>query len=867
MNKEQHLTYELGITNVPSDATCDDNGLEESMGMVYADGEHRVVQDFVDSGITMSQGDTLLFVHRFGNRNRYIYKTSSTISWKDDNSHFGNLITDLTKVAAMPQITAIGKTLIINGTDATYYFLGDWTKNSYSSAFINLPVPKLTFTFGDDEEEDTEWRTEGSLYSNLWYNWSEFDYADQVKENDVFRDGAIGAYFSNLNKHYHDKRFVLPFTIRYALELYTGDYTYISDPILMFPSYSENSWGWDYGDNGTHLTTLGRKLRVKNEASISDDWSDIIKGIAIFVSPFVNIYDTAEKEQYIRWIPQYGMVTDKMAKENGVSGSAAMSYREYLQNEDYSPPRRPSINVAYEDCRFHLYNKRQWSDIAKELMNNGNFYKLCSIKKGEYTDTDTDLSDKITPDLLEHITTSEQLKVDDYYSRTNTRGDFISVYNQRLIMAGLHRGFFEGFDQFIRYEYQNASMYAAFVYIKTDEGERVIKKVYESKEEQGKYFYYPDPRAYKVRIYSVSTDSATSGTLLYEIDLTEHPSLNGAYYLQELSILTYPTPIGTQEDLPQAVAGQEYLGNQLAMSEVNNPLTFYASGYTTVGNGEIKGISTITQALSQGQFGQYPLLIFATDGVWAGSIANTGYISAVHPMSREVICDGTEKALVQTDGAVFFVTAKGLMVVEGNSVKCVSEQLSGKDTTSFTELLKSSMIAYDYRDSLLWICPNNTNWCYIYSMKSGTFGKKQYLVNSNDAVTNIVNFYPDSLIQIGTEVYSLTSRPNINEDKVNSVFKTYSASLITRAMKLGNGLTLKNIMQMRNICDLNANGSLSVQIYAKNDLNSAWTQLTHLRGTPWKYYQLRYTFSNLIATDRFAGTVLITQERRTNKLR
>jgi hypothetical protein len=43
--------------------------------------------------------------------------------------------------------------------------------------------------------------------------------------------------------------------------------------------------------------------------------------------------------------------------------------------------------------------------------------------------------------------------------------------------------------------------------------------------------------------------------------------------------------------------------------------------------------------------------------------------------------------------------------------------------------------------------------------------------------------------------------------------------------------------------------------------------LHSLRGTPWKYYKFRFTFTNLIATDRFAGTMLITQERRTDKLR
>lgn len=848
--KQQQLTFEKGITNVPSDVLCSDNTLEESLGMVYDNGEHRVIQDF-RLYKTMGSGETLLFVHRFGNKNRYIYKDSTLekIRWKDDNGHSDYLIKDLTKVDALPQITAIGKTLIIGGKTETYYFVGDWTHNSYSSAFTNLPYPDLEFTFGDEVEKDSNWQTEGQIYSNLFNNWNEFDRPAEVPEHPDFQNGAIGAFNSNLNKLYHDKCFALPFTIRYALELYNGDYTYISDPIPMFPSYSENSWGWDFGDNDTHLTTKGRKLKVKNNDPISDDWSDVIKGIAIFISPFVNIYDTTSNENVMRPIAVNTLVTDKIA----------MDYATWNQNYDYFNVQVSVVD--HEQARFHLLNKRTWDSISYDLMNNGTYYKLCSIKIGEYSGASYDLSAKISDYKLENIVTSELLKVDDYYSRTKTYGEFISTYNERLIMAGLHRNFFDGFKQFIRYEEGSSpSYYAAVVYIKTDDGERIVRKDYQSKERQGKYFYYPDPRAYKVRIYGISSPRASRGTRLYELNLSEHQALNGAYYMQESDLITHATPGSSTEDIPNTDTTQEYLSNQLAMSEVNNPFTFYASGYTTVGNGEIKALSTITQALSQGQFGQYPLLIFATDGIWAGSIANTGYISAVHPMSREVICDGTEKALVQTDGAVFFVTAKGLMVVEGNIVKCVSEQLSGKATTSFAEVLKTAMIAYDYRDSLLWICPNNTNWCYIYSMKSGTFGKKQYLAT----VTNIVNFYPDSLIQIGTKVYSLTSRPNINEDKENSVFKTYSATLTTRPMKLEDGLALKTIMQMQHIKQMT--GSLTLRIFASNNLDN-WVELHSLRGTPWKYYKFQYNFSNLIATDRFAGTVLVTQERRTNKLR
>jgi hypothetical protein len=61
-------------------------------------------------------------------------------------------------------------------------------------------------------------------------------------------------------------------------------------------------------------------------------------------------------------------------------------------------------------------------------------------------------------------------------------------------------------------------------------------------------------------------------------------------------------------------------------------------------------------------------------------------------------------------------------------------------------------------------------------------------------------------------------------------------------------------------------GTMTLRIFASNNLDN-WVELHSLRGTPWKYYRFRFDFANMKATDRFAGTMLITQERRTNKLR
>jgi hypothetical protein len=423
------------------------------------------------------------------------------------------------------------------------------------------------------------------------------------------------------------------------------------------------------------------------------------------------------------------------------------------------------------------------------------------------------------------------------------------------------------------------SSYTAIVTIGTDGGDIVVSNTFSTMQKQGIYFYYPDSRAKHVVIKK-------GGTQILNTGLTEHPNLNGAYYFAGVSP-SMDEPTSASGNIPTVTQGTptEMLANYVITSEVNNPFVFRAAGYFKVGTGKILGMSSITQALSEGQFGQFPLLVFSESGIWALSVASTGYYDSIHPISREVSNDPA--CLIQTDGAVFFTSDKGLMVVVGSQVKCVSEQLSGKDISfkvnnveqtaqlgNFQDYLKNCFIAYDYRDSLLWIFNGSSRYCYVYSIKSGTFGK--YDFGSSSIITNVVNDYPDYLLQSGDKLYSLTGRPNVNLDYASTnpnVYNRYTGKIITRPMKLENALALKSIMQMKHIHEipgLNKTGvsypTLTLRMFGSNNLTD-WVELASLRGTPWKYYRFYYSFTNLIATDRFAGTVLVTQERRIDKIR
>lgn len=927
--KQQQLLFDKGITNVPSDNLCSDNTLAESVGMVYEDGEHRVIQEpseFITSAVSSQSANvqitgipTLLYIHKFNDQTRYIANATLTdsqhqepyngIVWGTVASKVFTLQGGLSKDNQLityengMKITSVGKTLVVTKSDGMDYFL--W-KNGVYGYLGPIPEPKFNFWFSIDSTKDYDSvEATGDAHgvfteSIVGYNHMDKEIEDNAQE--TFNDLVVGLYAKNQKSIAEEGGFCEPFFIRYALEMYDGSYYYISNPILLFPLIKRNSYGkfktleipgTVFAIKGLTIHTRYSKLFCSQSQDYTD-FSDIIKDIVLFASDGVSIYSTGV-DQHIEHI-----TSSSHTLTDGICGTANAITKTYPSNDDILDPDYPSDTYNIYD----IFKKRDENYIIDDIKSRSVFYYLCSLGTQSFTSVCT--ASKIQEHALTNLTVQEAIEYDDYYSRCKLIPDSVYSYNSRLNLSSVKRGFFDGYQFFMPWDSVASHIYEIYVTIATDNGDVVVKKTTETTKQMiGFYFYYPDSRATNVVINIVGG----SGNPIVDAKLTEHPGLNGAYYFAGLPATTEPT-LETSAHGSTTVSGNplEVLPNYIIQSEVNNPWVFQAKGYFKVGTGKIIGMSSITQALSEGQFGSYPLLVFSESGVWALSVASTGYYSSIHPMSREV-CNNAA-SITQTDGAVFFTSEKGLMVVVGSQVKCVSEQLSGKQDAwansmygvteptfpncamgNVTSFFRNCHIAYDYRDSLLWIFSNSyaANYCYIYSIKSGVFSKYKLPAPS----LNCVNNYPDYLIQVYStgKVYSLLERPDINYDTktetVGSVEVSnpirYPATMLTRPMKLENALALKSIMHLENIklfsayeviTDTTTNpytkvsqkATVKLRIFASNNLES-WVEIGSLRGVPWKYYRFRYDFVNLIATDRFAGTVVVTQERRTDKIR
>lgn len=886
--KQQQLTFEKGITNVPSDAVCSDNALEESLGLTYDNGEHRVIQRPVGyitqvTGSSYQGIPTILFVHHIGGVTNYIasYRISSSsysICWGRVAGTTLAVQGTLNTYGSVPTITSVGKTLVVNTNGAIVYYL--WGGTTYKE--IGSSIPEITVQFKMVNETPSDYgspkalslegqidhemvRRDGSSPTEYYYRLT---YDEQTAYENI-KTAITGVVELRLNKMKEQKLFCFPFWVRYAVRLFDGSYTHISNPILMMPSVTRNSniffsdtegnpehlYGRDWTADGlgvcVNYKPICSYLKYKITAPDLSDYSDIISGVDIFVSEEQRVFKLDSDWKLVQpFDPEHN---DSMLYDRYTGTSYEVNYTAMTQWN--FPPAVSPESWYYYFMLTHLSS----AEISSELLDKSVFYQIAEIDNPSNMNDYGDLRDKMRSTTLQNLTTQTQLDVDDYFSHTQMTADFIKGYNMRLHLAGVTRSLFGGFGHFTGALRGSSSNVYIYVYINTDSGERIVSHTASNSYEAfGPWFFYPDPRAKRAEIY-------TSSGLVKSMQLSEHPRLNGAYYFDGMPNATI-TMNATTATRPTTNSEPEVLNGRIIVSEANNPYTFNSKGDIFVGQGDVIGMAAQTMSLGEREHGIHPLVVFCQRGISMLRVADDGSYLRSDEISREV-CNNC-KSITETDGPIYFASEKGLMVLAGKDTQCVSDQLSGKTVSGsnvpFPVFLRDSFIAYDYRDSLLWIFNGQSRYCFVYNIKSGSFSRYDFgaVSNTDTIVANVVNDYPDYLLQSNVSVTSLSRRPNINADAT-----VYTARMVSRPMKLENALALKTITQLCNIRDMNANGGVALTIKASNVLGGDWVTLDSLHGTPWSYYKFEYDFTGMLATDRFSGTLLLSKEVRTNKLR
>lgn len=900
MEKDIRFT---GYTAVPSDYECSDGELTQAYNLINEDGAYK---SLLAPKVVFNLGEnhSVIYVHKATTYTHYIIidTAKKKLLWTIDGSNF----TDLYSVGdkELYQVAGVGNTLIALTNEGMSYFL--WKGDTSGYLFLGNEIPELPISFGLQGEmqrtdeftlefDNLSWETKIKEGGSSYVSYNEF--TDENKKK------ITSQVLAKVNKFIADRstnkgKFIFPFLVRYAYRLYDGNLIRHSAPVLMVCSTSCAPivlWRHIYGKNGLNradvrvvgmLHSLDYAVIKQSDIDLLKDWTDIVKSVDIFVSKPIYTYDqNGECDKFFNY-DEYG---------NEAWGYSICKHTNQAADKTKYPLRYQKKDMGYlYQMTFDKDNlgtrpggilglpRKDSSTVKEDVRNCSNFYFLESIKIEQLTTTRTLLN--IEEDYLQSLVNREVM-TDDYDSHDKIIPKYAFGYNARVNLANIRKKLFDGFnagamlpftDGYVKHWSDTSSTIldktiniSVYVFIKQDGKDIIVhgEAGVFGYENPVLFLYYPNGNAYK----AIVTAWDYFGTF-YEVPLERHAFLNGAFYYggwNDLEKRTYNSPT-TSSDAERTIE----IPNKIYTSEVNNPFYFPVTGINTVGTGKILGISTAAKALSQGQFGQFPLYAFTDEGVWALEVNSSGGYSAKQPITRDV-CISSD-SITQIDTAVLFATDRGIMEISGSQTQCLTDIINGNDFFSldrlpglaklypdgipqvdctFSEFRKGSRMAYDYVNQRIVVFNANKDYAYVFSMKSKLWG----IVASS--LTSAINSYPNAYAMAKIKTVGSNGKQEVTNnclvDLSRSTETHQKGLLVTRPIKLDVASMLKTFdtVFLRGLFD---KGKVQVVLYGSRD-NINW-HLVHsakehylrgFRGTPYKYFRI------VVITNLFIGETLV----------
>lgn len=869
----QEIVYG-GYSANPSDYDSRDGELALSLNLIHEDGSLKPI--FKPKTLfSLGEGETLICIHKTAKFAHYIFRNAQNlICWMGDDGN--KMLISAWPARRVTDSACLGNIVCVTTDNGIRYY--QWTTDDggvsrYVPLSPNLPELKMSFGL-----QGTIIRSEGSPITEI--DRDEWDSGSQTITSQEKIKQVTDTVHGEINKFISEEvtgkgKFCYPFFVRYAYRLFDGTLTMHSAPILMLPNNDGKpavhaTTGTNHRPNGVFVTTCACKMDACVVSGLSNvvSYKDIIKSVDIFVSsPFLG-YDTDGE------IKQFGSILrDGRYGYYGVNGDR---YARRIYKDEVEPVAMVSVSSYTWELP-----KRKTSTIHNDIASNASFYLVKSIPVDELPTTRIDLD--IEPYKLATLTAQESM-TDDYDSHERTDASGVYEYNSRLMFTGIKKTVFSGYynqhyDNVLLSTLSRGGLYTVkrvLTYIKRDgrivvlseELDRQYSKISVGASPTSiiQFAYHPDPNAFKMELY---LDDTSGRPCMLTLPMKPHDTLMGSYYYDDMRAQT--TEVAPSDDQQVSNDLTIALPNKIYVSEIENPYYFPAQSIVSVGSGSVIGVATAAQALSQGQFGSFPLYAFTTDGVWALTTSNTGSFVAVQPITRDVCVNAD--SITQLDGAVLFATTRGIMMLSGSSAKCVSDSINsespfdvttlpqfgrlhemighGEDTCiptqSFSAYLDGCKMLYDYihqrvvvyNPTARWFSERQYTYAYVLSLKSGAWG-----MIYTDIVRG-VNSYPDAVAQTSDgRVVTLSST---DEAESEGLF-------VTRPIKFGKAGIFKSVhsvLQRGYFRPAHAEGGALVRcdvctaVYGSRDLynwfllgSSVDQHIRRLHGTPYKYFRI-----------------------------
>jgi hypothetical protein len=366
--------------------------------------------------------------------------------------------------------------------------------------------------------------------------------------------------------------------------------------------------------------------------------------------------------------------------------------------------------------------------------------------------------------------------------------------------------------------------------------------------------------------------------------------------------------------------------NRFMMSSVGNPWHFPIGNQFDIGRREIRALSLNAENMNAPQYGQNPIYVFSSDGIWTLSINADGTVGKPSYVSGDVVSEmATLGSSPTASGAqvVFFKTSRGISAIVGSAVKEIDLVMKGRlfnprtmllpqgsivdgiptagfnsywldvifkacDSLPYADFARQSNLLYDYRNDRLLLYNKDVAYMYVYDIKRDFWSKMLPLVvdesgespaqeqyNTRGDIQTLTQF--NSTAMVGNNALLTDSDGYLwdvgGQPDENDINGHHFGLYVSRPLRFGTDdmKTLSRIVhdyQLTNdellVNDPNPE-SVRMALYGSRN-GKDYYQVKTLRGTAYKFYII-VLYTKMLASSRYAYTAFEWEARMTDKIR
>lgn len=206
--------------------------------------------------------------------------------------------------------------------------------------------------------------------------------------------------------------------------------------------------------------------------------------------------------------------------------------------------------------------------------------------------------------------------------------------------------------------------------------------------------------------------------------------------------------------------------NRIQVSASNNCFSFPFENSYAVGssNNRIIALQSAALEMSDSKFGEFPLYIFTTEGIFAMQSGEETLYSNVIPINYDKIINPNTLAI---NGAIVYITEKGVHLLTNEGSAIISGPIHRRDGMPPLDFLRTCKIIHPKQYNEIVLHNERGIKAYVYNIDSKYWSTRKlmgYKINTDELING------DTILDLGDEDES----------------KALSASILTRPIKLGN---------------------------------------------------------------------------------